>query len=112
MTAEERAEIQRQIAQDIENLRRDVESLTEATQPIAPDVALGRLTRMDAIQSKSVNEANLRDARERLQNLEAALARVDREDFGTCMSCGQPIAAARLAYMPETTACVECAGKV
>jgi DnaK suppressor protein len=31
--------------------------LQEATQPIEPSVALGRLTRMEAIGEKSVNEA-------------------------------------------------------
>ena len=97
------------IQADLAALRSDIAGLEEATQPIAPDVALGRLTRMDAIQNKSVNEAALSEARTKLEKLKTALARLDDPQFGTCENCGEAISPARLEYMPETTRCVNCA---
>lgn len=85
--------------------------LEESTAPIAPDTALGRLTRLDAMQDKSVREAALAQARERLQGLEIALTRVHARDFGTCAGCGQPIPVERLVTLPESTRCVACASK-
>jgi DnaK suppressor protein len=40
--------------------------------------------------------------------IEAALERLERGTFGTCESCGQPIAAARLKARPVTTLCIDC----
>ncbi len=109
MNQKQKDELKADIGEKIAVLQKDIASLEEATQPVAPDVALGRLTRMEAIQSKSVNEAALNDARKKLVGLESALERIDTPDFGQCVSCGKTIPAARLEYMPETTVCVECA---
>ncbi|MCR9142097.1 MAG: TraR/DksA C4-type zinc finger protein [bacterium] len=97
------------IQADLEALRSDIAGLEESTQPIAPDVSLGRLTRMDAIQNKSVNEAALSESLVKLEKLKSALTKLDETNFGVCESCGEAIAPARLEYMPETTTCVNCA---
>lgn len=55
--------------------------------------------------------AVLEQVRERLRALDDALARVDEPGFGTCVDCGRPIAAGRLAARPWATNCVECAGR-
>lgn len=39
-----------------------METLEDSCKPIAPDVAIGRISRMDAINNKSVMEASLRNA--------------------------------------------------
>jgi len=51
------------------------------------------------------NEVYLRD------EIDAALARLDRGDFGTCEECGQPIPQARLEVLPYTRYCAPCAEK-
>lgn len=40
--------------------------------------------------------------------IEAALARVDADDYGRCIGCGDPIASSRLLILPDATQCVEC----
>ena len=40
--------------------------------------------------------------------IEAALERLSNGTFGTCESCGKPIAAARLKARPVTTLCIDC----
>ena len=40
----------------------------ELSQPIAPDDSIGRVSRMDAINNKSITEAALRTANEKLKS--------------------------------------------
>jgi RNA polymerase-binding transcription factor DksA len=53
--------------------------------------------------------ALLARARARVAELDEALARVHDEHYGRCDGCGRPIGAERLAALPATTTCVECA---
>ncbi len=54
-------------------------------------------------------QAVLDAARARLNDLDAALARVATGDYGTCEVCGGPIGAERLAALPATRRCIDCA---
>jgi DnaK suppressor protein len=38
-----------------------------------------------------------------------ALQKLDEGTYGTCDSCGRPIAPARLRFSPESVLCIECA---
>jgi RNA polymerase-binding protein DksA len=44
-----------------------------------------------------------------LADVEAALARRDAGDYGTCETCGRPITAERLAARPAARTCIDCA---
>jgi RNA polymerase-binding transcription factor DksA len=48
-------------------------------------------------------------ARQRLVDLDDALARFDAGGYGVCERCGQPIPAQRLAARPAARRCVSCA---
>ena len=51
----------------------------------------------------------LRDRdRKLIGKIQDALARLDAGTFGTCTSCGRPIAAARLRARPVTDLCIDC----
>ena len=97
------------IIEEQEKVQGDISSLKGQTGPVEPDNAIGRISRMDAISSRKISEAKLRDARSRLVLLEHALTRIDDPDFGLCSSCGDPISLPRLRLMPETKLCVDCA---
>jgi DnaK suppressor protein len=43
-----------------------------------------------------------------LEAVERALARLDAGTYGTCLRCGQPIAAERLEALPWAAHCIEC----
>ncbi len=52
----------------------------------------------------------LRDyERAQLALVEDALERLDAGTYGTCVSCGQPIAPARLEAIPWAGTCIDCA---
>ena len=46
--------------------------------------------------------------RERVQQVEHALARLDEGKYGSCERCGNPIPTARLEAFPSVTLCVSC----
>ncbi len=104
----ERAEIKKIIEAQIGKISEEIKGLEESTRPIPPDNAIGRLTRMEAINEKSIFEANLRQAKLRLERLKAALNRVYSENFGECFKCEEPIPMNRLRVLPESTICVNC----
>jgi RNA polymerase-binding protein DksA len=54
----------------------------------------------------------LRDrSRTELQRVESALAKLEAGTYGTCDSCGNPIAAERLEAIPWAALCIDCARK-
>jgi len=44
-----------------------------------------------------------------IRMIEAALARIDRGEYGVCVSCGDPISEERLDVLPHTPKCRNCA---
>ncbi|MFE2187299.1 TraR/DksA family transcriptional regulator [Streptomyces sp. NPDC059455] len=53
--------------------------------------------------------ALLAQARDHLAALDEALERLDRDGYGRCDVCGEPIPAERLEARPTATTCVRCA---
>jgi DnaK suppressor protein len=53
--------------------------------------------------------ALLEQARNRLADVEAALARREAGDYGVCENCGRPISPERLAARPAARTCIDCA---
>lgn len=51
-------------------------------------------------------------ARAELQEVNHALARLERGEYFDCEACGQTIAPARLAALPAATRCARCAAAV
>lgn len=78
--------------------------------PVSPDDAIGRVSRMDAINNKAVQEAALAKAREKLTKLRLLRNNLDDPALGRCRRCKRPIPPGRLIAMPESTTCVRCSG--
>lgn len=109
MTDADKITIRQKLHAEIERLEPEIERLRDITRPVAPDDAIGRISRMDNIVNNSVNKAALNKATSRLAALEYALKQIDDPDFGICDDCGNRIPLARLLAMPEANLCVECA---
>lgn len=58
---------------------------------------------------RSQVDALVRQGRANLEEVEAALERVDRGAYGVCEHCGDPIAAGRLEARPTARRCIACA---
>ncbi|MDA3971962.1 MAG: TraR/DksA C4-type zinc finger protein [Desulfobulbaceae bacterium] len=109
MNDRKRAEIKQRISTELIETKEKIESLRLLVKPISPDNAVGRLSRMEAIGTKAINEAALGNATCKLGRLQHALTKVDDPDFGSCYECGNPIPLGRILLMPESTLCVGCA---
>ncbi|MBN1649855.1 MAG: TraR/DksA C4-type zinc finger protein [Bacteroidales bacterium] len=109
MSPEEKIELKTLIENKVERLSRQIVDLKELTQPIEPDCAIGRVSRMDAINNKSINESTLRKKVDQLNGLEYALSIFAQDDFEQCSVCGEAIPTGRLFIMPESRKCVRCA---
>ncbi|MEM7075028.1 MAG: TraR/DksA C4-type zinc finger protein [Pseudomonadota bacterium] len=71
--------------------------------------SVGRLSRMDALQTQAMAHATgARRAVER-RRLEAALNRLDDGEYGFCEACGEHIAPGRLRLDPAVAICIDCA---
>ena len=104
--------IKEQIQRELDETRQDIDSLEELVKPIAPDNAIGRLSRMDAIGAKSINEASLLREKEKLEQLKSVLEDFDDPDFGICIDCDEEIPVKRIMLMPGSRLCVHCASKM
>ena len=102
-------EITEIIQKELKETESSIIVLKELTKPIAPDSAIGRISRMDAINNKSINEAALRTAEVKLSGLKYALNRVNDDDFGICAKCEQPIPLGRIMLVPHSRFCANCA---
>lgn len=97
------------LLQEIEKTKALIEEYKEYTKPISPSDSIGRISRMDAINNKTINEAALRKSEAKLKNLEFALENVDDPEFGQCAKCKQQIPVQRIILMPQSRFCVNCA---
>jgi len=102
-------EIKQKIKDEITKTEKLIIEYQEMTKPVAPDVAIGRISRMDAINNKAVTESALRQAQEKLNKLNYVLTKVGSEDFGICMKCRTQIPVGRILIRPESMYCVNCA---
>jgi len=112
MEKEQKEKLGNVIREKIKVQKKNMIFYKELIKPIPPDNAIGRLTRMEAISNKSINEAALGEAKHTLSRLERALKMTDDPDFGLCRVCEEMIPFARLMIMPESDLCVQCAEKL
>ncbi len=97
----------------LNDLRSELEALEARTSDNRETVVLdqtkvGRLSRMDALQGQAMSNAVAARRKQSLQRIEAALARLDEEEFGYCLVCGDEIAEKRLELDPAVPTCQGC----
>ena len=109
MNKEDKQDIKKRILEELKKTEEQILDYKESTKPISPENAIGRVSRMDAINNKSVVEAALRKAEEKFNKLKLVLDKVNDADFGLCMRCGNPIPIGRILLMPQSRNCVRCA---
>ena len=83
---------------------------TDAQKTVALDQqSVGRLSRMDAMQQQAMAKATQTRRSQLRVKVVAALARMDAEEFGYCLECGDDIPLKRLDLDPTCATCVSCA---
>lgn len=103
------ADIKKKIQEEITKTEQLVADYKEQSKPVSLDNSIGRISRMDAINNKSITESALRQAESKLSKLYQALDNINKPDFGKCIKCKQPIPLGRILLMPQSNKCVNCA---
>ena len=97
----------------LESLSKEVTEALNASKDSASvvelDTAIGRLSRMDAMQNQQMALELRRRQEQQLQRISNALKRITQNRYGLCGRCKQPIAEARLEISPDVVMCVKCA---
>ena len=101
--------LQEKLEDEIKSTQEKIGEYSELCKPIAPENSIGRISRMDAINNKSVVEAALRVAIDKMQQLKAMQKKIKNADFGICNKCKQAIPFGRLMIQPHSKFCVICA---
>ena len=109
MTKQELKEVEELLKEAIKTTTLTIAEYKEETKPIAPDDAIGRVSRMDAINNKSVIEAALRTQENKLRGLIFVQSRINDDDFGLCNRCRKTIPIQRILLVPHNKFCVQCA---
>lgn len=89
---------------EVQDTGKDAAGIVELDQ-----ARVGRLSRMDALQAQAMSIESNRRRSVQLKRIEAALARMERDEYGDCARCGEEIAAKRLDFDPTALLCIECA---
>jgi DnaK suppressor protein len=84
----------------------------DASKPVTLDQqSVGRVSRIDAIQQQQMASANREQTIMLLQQVDAALKRIESDEYGLCQMCDEPIALLRLQAQPHTANCIVCQSK-
>lgn len=83
---------------------------SEETGELRPDVVFGDGFADAAAATAERTEVLglVENLKKQLDDVDAALARVDTGEYGKCQNCGRDISAARLEARPEATLCIDC----
>jgi len=97
-----------QLRSDLAQIAGDTTGLTDTVT--LDQTAVGRVSRVDALQAQAVAIAARDRAKARLKAVERAIERLDDnpDGFDECPDCGEAIGFGRLRASPETPFCVGC----
>jgi DnaK suppressor protein len=90
-----------------EQLSKLVENANQAVE--LDQTRLGRLSRMDAMQSQQISQETTRRQIQYNQLVKKALVRIESEEYGYCESCDEEINILRLEADPIHYLCIKCA---
>ena len=102
-----------QFRQQLLALRSALQEMEETYKETGETVELdqtrvGRLSRMDAMQSQQMALESSRRRQHQLLKIEGALSRIKSGAYGYCFICDEEIAAQRLVADPTSTRCMAC----
>ena len=97
-------------------LREEIEQIEETGDEAAETVeldqsAIGRLSRMDALQGQAMAKESQQRRKIQKQRIEATLQRMEKNEFGWCAKCWEEINPKRLEVDPTAPLCIDCANQ-
>lgn len=109
MTPEKLEQARLRLEARARDIQKAFERSKDQTTKVAPDSAIGRLTRVDALQAGYVSDELRRQMTAELARIERALRQIEEGTYGVCRRCEEPLSDARLEARPDAAFCVPCA---
>ena len=110
MNSDDIARLKQKLLVKRSELQHQEKEYNEAGSTVELDqTRVGRVSRMDALQSQQMALESARRWQQQVQKIEGALQRIESDEYGYCFVCGEAIAMARLNTDPTSTRCVDCA---
>ncbi|MCP5039077.1 MAG: TraR/DksA family transcriptional regulator [Rhodobacteraceae bacterium] len=110
MNETELARFRERLKTDLKTLAQEDDLGREGQNTVTLDQqAVGRLSRMDALQGQAMANATKARRAQQRQRIMATFTRMDEGEFGYCLECGEEIAPKRLELDPTTPTCISCA---
>ena len=109
MTSDRQAHFRERLLALEKEIQADLVASKDASGVVELDTAIGRLSRMDAMQNQQMALELRRRQEQQLQRIANALQRITQNRYGLCGRCKQPIAEDRLEISPDAVMCVRCA---
>jgi DnaK suppressor protein len=104
-------ELKEELERQLRKLERSMRVTAEAAAPVELDqTTVGRLSRMDSLQSQGLSRSLQEREEMKLILLREALARLEGGSYGLCVTCGGEVPFERLYVFPEAPSCTSCAG--
>ncbi|MBD0320518.1 MAG: TraR/DksA C4-type zinc finger protein [Gemmatimonadetes bacterium] len=102
--------IRTELLRTLTKLERSLKISGESARPrdLEQDT-VGRLSRIDALQTQGLTKTLAERERAQLAQVVDALRRIEEGSYGSCNACGGAIPFERLLVFPETRACTTCA---
>ncbi|KLN61420.1 conjugal transfer protein TraR [Kiloniella spongiae] len=104
------------IASELEKRKTEISDIRASSQQSRDVVELdqskvGRLSRMDALQSQAMSLESERRRQVELSKIETTLTRLQNRNYGYCLRCDEEIQLKRLELDPTVSLCIDCATK-
>jgi DnaK suppressor protein len=109
LTDDQLAELKEDLLALQDSLQVSLAATQDRSAPVKLDqAAVGRLSRMDAMQAQQMAKANRSQFQLRLAQIAQALRLIAEDRYGLCRACDEPIGYPRLKARPETPFCLVC----
>jgi DnaK suppressor protein len=90
------AELRATLVERLQALRAARETTADARRPVELDqTSVGGLSRMDAMQGQAPAMATDQRRQDEARRIESTMNRMDDDEYGYCIDCGEDIGAAR-----------------
>lgn len=108
LTPQQLGEIREELRRSLARLERSVKTNGNGRAPDLDQSAVGRLSRIEALQNQGMTQNIQERERVQLEQVLKALERLEAGTFGFCTDCRGPIRFERLLVFPETLNCTAC----
>lgn len=108
LTDAEVAKLRALLIEHGDRLEESLRQGADGTKPVDLDEPIGRISRIDALAQREMNEAGRRAQQQELASVKLALEAIEDGEYGMCKACDGPIGFRRLQARPFSTICIRC----